>query len=294
MAKKARKIARRSRSTPTLRRKVNKSVKFSSSKAKARSNVRDAVSEKRVKSKSPNLRRSSRTKSSVEDRKYLKTNKRGSASKSSASRTEVSANSRKYCTTPERRSKRIATDTKSQDKNSNREVKSGSSKNRKRKFRRAASVPKFPKKLRRTAVRRSPRKASRRSSTSVSRDKGKKKTSVRTLDEWEVEKIVDVRCRNGEEEFKVKWKGFSKVDNSWEPRENLGNAEVAIEDFYSRHAFEVEFICGSRSVGGKKEYNVKWKGWPASANTWEPRASLMKGASGEVSRFEKMRKRRVA
>jgi len=109
-----------------------------------------------------------------------------------------------------------------------------------------------------------------------------------------VEKICDVRCHNDVEEFLVKWKGFGVKSNTWEPRQNLGNAEEAIEEFLSHQSFEVDFICGCRSVGGMKQYNVKWKGWPSSANTWEPRAGLMKGAKDEVLRFEKMRKKRTA
>ncbi|KAL7945104.1 hypothetical protein V8C42DRAFT_324578 [Trichoderma barbatum] len=51
--------------------------------------------------------------------------------------------------------------------------------------------------------------------------------------EWEVEKIVDSRI---EEEtlqhfFRVKWKGFSDKDNTWEPKKNLANCKSLVEAY---------------------------------------------------------------
>lgn len=39
-------------------------------------------------------------------------------------------------------------------------------------------------------------------------------------------------------------------------------------------SFEVERIVDVKTERGKKIYLVKWKGWPAASNTWEPLASL--------------------
>ena len=39
--------------------------------------------------------------------------------------------------------------------------------------------------------------------------------------------------------------------------------------------YEVERIIDERSVGKKKEYLVKWKGWGLQDCTWEPKDSLM-------------------
>ena len=41
-------------------------------------------------------------------------------------------------------------------------------------------------------------------------------------EEYEVEKLLDMKeKRNGQREFLVHWKGYSKQDAGWEPEENL-------------------------------------------------------------------------
>jgi len=113
-------------------------------------------------------------------------------------------------------------------------------------------------------------------------------------EEYEVEQICDIKFTDGQELYLVKWKGFASNENTWEPRENLENADGAINDFHEGYTYEVEFIYGTRVIGGQRQYRVRWKGWPPSGDTWEPRTSLMEGAKKEVIRFEKIGKRRTA
>ncbi|KAL7961180.1 hypothetical protein V8C34DRAFT_274917 [Trichoderma compactum] len=51
--------------------------------------------------------------------------------------------------------------------------------------------------------------------------------------EWEVEKIVDSRIEEEtlEHYFRVKWKGFSDKDNTWEPKKNLANCKGLVEAY---------------------------------------------------------------
>ncbi|KAL7791657.1 hypothetical protein V8C43DRAFT_283589 [Trichoderma afarasin] len=51
--------------------------------------------------------------------------------------------------------------------------------------------------------------------------------------EWEVEKIVDSRIdeESLEHYFRVKWKGFSDKDNTWEPKKNLANCKGLVEAY---------------------------------------------------------------
>jgi len=151
-----------------------------------------------------------------------------------------------------------------------------------------------PKKRSSKRKRSAPKPTSSKKKRNVSPIKASTESSNVNEAEFLVEKICDIQFRNGEEHCLVKWKGLGMEENTWEPLQNLGNASEAIEDFYAEQVYEVEYVCGIRRVGGKREYFVKWKGWPASSNTWEPRESLMEGAEQEVMKFEKISKTRTA
>lgn len=54
-----------------------------------------------------------------------------------------------------------------------------------------------------------------------------------TKQEWEVEQIVDsmIDEETMEHFFKVKWKGYSSKDNTWEPKKNLSNCKDLLEAY---------------------------------------------------------------
>ena len=49
-------------------------------------------------------------------------------------------------------------------------------------------------------------------------------------EDYTVEKIVDERIRDGIHEYFLKWKGYSDLENTWEPAENLDCHEL-LEEF---------------------------------------------------------------
>ena len=49
-------------------------------------------------------------------------------------------------------------------------------------------------------------------------------------EDYTVEKIVDERTRDGRHEYFLKWKGYSDLENTWEPAENLDCHEL-LEEF---------------------------------------------------------------
>jgi hypothetical protein len=53
--------------------------------------------------------------------------------------------------------------------------------------------------------------------------------------EYEVEHIVDSRVRRNRVEYLVKWVGYPREEQTWEPLKNLTNAKDAIADFHRLH-----------------------------------------------------------
>jgi len=62
---------------------------------------------------------------------------------------------------------------------------------------------------------------------------------VEGIEEWEVEKILNKKKIRGVEKYLVWWKGFIAEGDTWERKENLKNAEEALEEFEGRMSAEV-------------------------------------------------------
>lgn len=50
-------------------------------------------------------------------------------------------------------------------------------------------------------------------------------------EEYNVEKILDVKTKGNKTKYFVKWEGYSSDSNTWEPEENLSNCHKLLEDF---------------------------------------------------------------
>jgi len=66
-----------------------------------------------------------------------------------------------------------------------------------------------------------------------------KPVEVEGIEEWGVEKILDKKKIRGVEKYLVRWKGFTAEGDTWERKENLKNAEEALEEFEGRMNAEV-------------------------------------------------------
>jgi hypothetical protein len=50
------------------------------------------------------------------------------------------------------------------------------------------------------------------------------------MSDYEVEKLLQSRMRDGKKEFKVKWKGFPLSDCTWEPLKNISHLKKEIKE----------------------------------------------------------------
>ncbi|XP_037723649.1 chromobox protein homolog 2-like [Drosophila subpulchrella] len=101
-----------------------------------------------------------------------------------------------------------------------------------------------------------------------------------------VEKIIGKRLVKSRLEYLVKWEGFSKNENSWEPIEHVWHCSDLICNFEAElmrqgkaqeaatHNEPVEKILDKRLAGGCVQYLVKWLGYPKEDNSWETMQAL--------------------
>ena len=97
--------------------------------------------------------------------------------------------------------------------------------------------------------------------------------------EYEVEKILQKRSRKGKIQYYVKWLGFSEAECTWEPEENLGGAEKAIEAFVNDEKSKKQAIQATASSQKPKVSKPVGKGTGPNA----PRSRPAKTAKPKVS-----------
>lgn len=139
---------------------------------------------------------------------------------------------------------------------------------------------------------------------------------------YDVEAIVDHKMENSISMYLVKWKGWAAKHNTWEPELSLncddllakfkkgpkpkgkktdksvaikskaGSSKKTVSAKKAKNdddaGYEVDKIVDSRSVKGKQQFLIRWKGWSADADTWEPLSSL--NCPEKINEFEKSKK----
>lgn len=68
---------------------------------------------------------------------------------------------------------------------------------------------------------------------------------------YDIEKILDRRFINGRYEYKIKWEGYPMSQCTWEPLDNLYNAEDLVIEYNNEHPFKDPFES-SESTPKKK------------------------------------------
>jgi len=71
------------------------------------------------------------------------------------------------------------------------------------------------------------------------KNKEGKLVEVEEVEEWKVEKILNKKKMRGVEKYLVQWKRFTAEHDTWERKEDLGNAKEVLEEFEERMDAEI-------------------------------------------------------
>ena len=105
---------------------------------------------------------------------------------------------------------------------------------------------------------------------------------------WYAAKVMAERGEGGEHELKVHFQGWKVRFDEWlrpcdvmkqsgaSVEKQLAEANWSSTDGHdaSTDTWGVDDIVGKRLLQGKTQYRVRWTGWAAASDTWEPRDHL--------------------
>jgi hypothetical protein len=75
---------------------------------------------------------------------------------------------------------------------------------------------------------------------------------VDVVNEYEVERILDKRRRDGNTEYLIKWKNYNETDNTWEPTANLNCPDIMEQFHRSRESEELSRRSSKRSIAARQ------------------------------------------
>lgn len=109
------------------------------------------------------------------------------------------------------------------------------------------------------------------------KNSGAKGKGGKSTEEYEVQKIIDDEMRGSKKYYRIRWKGWSAKDDTWEPKSSLSCPDIIKayenskeeEEEEEEQDYEVEKIVGEKIEYGVRYFLVKWKGWSEKDNTWE-------------------------
>ena len=67
--------------------------------------------------------------------------------------------------------------------------------------------------------------------------------------EYKVEEVLDSRLKRGKLEYLVKWSGYTKDHNTWEPKDNCENSCDLIKDFHKKNPSAPCKLCANIFTG---------------------------------------------
>lgn len=98
-------------------------------------------------------------------------------------------------------------------------------------------------------------------------------------EEYEVEAIVDHKKKGGKTIYRIRWKGYGQKDDTWLPATELSCKDLLKKyrkkiDRDNKDVYNVEKIIDHRRLHGVVYYRVRWEGYAAKDDTWQPKDSL--------------------
>jgi len=119
---------------------------------------------------------------------------------------------------------------------------------------------------------------------------------------YKVQKILDRKGAGKNRKYLIRWEGYNKAYDTWEPITNIEPArkmanafdkeQDAIEAEETDKDFEVEKIVEEKIRRNKPCFLVKWHGYPASFNTWQSADSLQ-GCSSILEAWDAQKQKRL-
>jgi hypothetical protein len=89
-------------------------------------------------------------------------------------------------------------------------------------------------------------------------------------DEFEVEEVLDSRLRRGKLEYLVHWKGYGIADRTWQPANDLANAQDSIAKF---HASYPRAVSGAQNGIAMKRTGSTMNNASSSSSRKKPKKS---------------------
>lgn len=125
---------------------------------------------------------------------------------------------------------------------------------------------------------------------------------------YKVQKILDRKGAGKNRKYLIRWEGYNKAYDTWEPITNIEPARKMANAFDKKQDandaeeadkdFEVEKIIEEKIRRNKPCFLVKWRGFPASYNTWQSAESLQDCSSileaWEAQKQKRLESQRVA
>jgi hypothetical protein len=98
-----------------------------------------------------------------------------------------------------------------------------------------------------------------------------------------VDRILGQKIIDGLTKFRVRWEGYPPQEDTWEPADNI--ADIVLNEWKKKKRMsgtaEHCILDQAKQKGGNVVYRLRWKGFGAKNDTWEPEENIFEYAMKE-------------